>query len=626
LRKTWAKLSIVTFTLTALVAFVVLSVSGVVIADDPVYYNVTVDQTIYGCCNATINGTEVGVDTTVNVTVEGNTTFSINATFNATNCNWFWEWWDPANLETHANVTDPFSVNTTMNISDNTSLSAICDYFPTSPPLPTTVPVDYDTVEYSEEYMLVGFPYQRQNFAIDNEDGTGLHWAFYINSSAGDGGALCYRTSADGHDWSAQTELKDYANDYGYWPNYNGSSFSIWYDDTYNTVDIAFVNKSDSMLGDTLVYLRGTPLTNGSLVEADDWQIVYDEISTQIMGPSICTNSTGYPFIGATVYAWGDGGYGVMAFHSGTNDGTWTEHADFPMIDLGGEEGSYDQWVSVIPVTAGNVSLQYTSMYSMDGGYWYMAQNYLTHDGADSWTLGDTNWISLSYRLMEWQFMWPGPYHSEVHVPTEYNADDIFMVFNSYDGENVDLVFDTANDPESIWDNGYEDSLSNESYVAAMSIFDEDNNLVLTLNDMRNQGPLFSCPFDLDTYTWGNITQILSEEEAESYDDWIVAAYKHAIPLGFMWDYSPDEETWDLDYGWYGDWDEWWDNPSSDFPCWILWFILPLIVAVATLIYCLKTISDNLTLQNAATTMAIVVIVGFITFLIVKALLGNCGG
>jgi len=564
----WLKLTPL-LALTVAVVALVVAFSGVALAD-VAYYNVTVNMSYWDtCCNATVNGTLVETDTTANVSVEELTDFPINASYNGS-CNVFFGWGEtdpPAGGWPHPNVSNISAMDTTMNVSSNTTLFIFSMYIPTPAPLPTSIPANYSTVEYSDQ-MLVGFPYQRQNFVAED-----LHWSFYLNSSHGSG-ALCYRTSSDGYNWSAQTAIANYSNDYGYWPNYNGSSFSLWYDETYNYVHIAFVNVSDSMLGDTLIYERAIPLANGSLSSATGWRQVESPISTHLMGPSICTNSTGYPFIGVTGYAWGDGGDYVALYHSKVNNGLWSEHDDFPMYDFGNSSATGEQWISVLPVTDGNVSVQYSAIYMMDGGYYYMYQNYITHNGSDAWTDQGETLISSNYPVMSW-FMWfVGPYHSEVHVPTIYNDDDIFMVYTSYDGEFTNLVFDTANENGS-WDNGYEDSLSGDSYVAAMSIANSNIDLVLTLNDMRNQGPLYTSPYDIGTDTWGNISMLFNTSQAESYDDWIVAGYKYASPLGFQWVYSPDEGTFDLDYGWYGEWDR---TPTPIVPpgspvSYLLWMI-----------------------------------------------------
>lgn len=617
--------------LTTLVTLVVSIVAVTLVMSSVAFgasYNVTVNQGIFGCCNVTVNGTVVETGQTLNVTVNGGEPFDIIATFNtafAPSCDYFWGWWDQLTGNLSANVANTSDPTTTMCVSADAGLSAICMAFPTGTPIPTVAPVNYSTVEVSE-FQTVGYPYQRQNFVAHD-----LHWAFYNNYSAG---GLCYRTSSDGFNWSAQTLLKSYVTNYvdSWLYTYNGSAFGLWYDETSDYVHIGFVNNSNWSYGDILSYLRARPLSNGSLISSTGWVKVATEAFAQLRAPSVCVNTSGYPFIAATAYWWGDGGFNVQLYHSSTNNGLWTEHIGFPMCDFGNDSATYEKWISVLPVSAGNVSVQYVAQDLMEEGNDYPYQNYIYYNrSTGNWTDAGETKVS-SWALPWWNFFEGGPYHSEVAIASAENPDDIYMVWANYYGEMFYLSFDRAGaKDEDMWNHGYEEDITSGFYIAALSIFNDDGDLVVTANDQYRMAEwldLYTCPFEQTTDTWGNFSIMLNSTQAESYLDGIVAGYKYGSPLGFMWQYSDFEGVGNLDYGWYGDWEpeDWWDDPSNDFPCWILWFILPLVVAVATLIFCLKTISDNLTLQNAAMTMAIVVIVGFITFLIVKALLGNCGG
>ncbi len=458
----------------------------------------------------------------------------------------------------------------------------IYDYFPTPPPAPTAVPAEgWSEVEDSEN-EFVGFPYQRQNFYdVDDE----LFWAFYINSSEE---ALCYRTSPDGLNWSAQTTLKDWGSNLWiyYYPNfYNGSVFGLWYDETYDTVDIGFINQSDYWgSGETLVYLRATPLANGSL-SSNDWQVVdvIDGVATEMWAPSVCTNSTNYPFIAVTLWVWGgDGGYIGQLYHSSTNDGTWTEHGDFPMNGFAGMTGINDQWISVIPVSAGNVSVQYCAEYLMDGGDFYMFQNYVTHNASDTWTMGGESMISFM-PMPDWAIRGPGPFHSEVHIPTIYNTDDIFMVWSAWDDPDYYLYFDTAN-VNGTWDNGYEEEIANGSYTAAMSIFNDENDIVLTIDGWLWDMPIYTMPMEFDTYTWGNMSELIAGDEAYSYYSLIVSGYEAHSPLGFMWTHSEEEGEYDLYHGWYGEEEGGDPIVEEGTPLWYFLMLIPL-VSLALLIF-----------------------------------------
>ena len=144
-------------------------------------------------------------------------------------------------------------------------------------------PSTFSTVAYGQNLGSFGETFQRHNF-----DAVGLNWVFWNNGSA-----IIYSTSSDTVSWSTPSIFSSFSNlDSGY---SEGSSFSLWYDESANFVDIAYLNVSGT--NKAIYYDRFTPVSDGTIVKGTIQVAVAGSATHNYSTPSICVNQNDLPFI-----------------------------------------------------------------------------------------------------------------------------------------------------------------------------------------------------------------------------------------------------------------------------------------------------------------------------------------
>ncbi len=178
----------------------------------------------------------------------------------------------------------------------------------------------------SDGYATV-YPSQRKTFFAN-----GRFWVFYSKSAC-----LTYKTSTDGTNWSAETQIAQCGT---------GDHLAIHFDGTY--VHYAYAWNG-------LFYRRGLPNANGTIT----WSS-YNPRVVQFVGgtPTIAVDSDGYPFI--SYYT----GASYSVIKSALNNGTWSTATGFP-YSITSSTG-----VTLVPLSSGKIYVLYVSGTSLFGQLW----------------------------------------------------------------------------------------------------------------------------------------------------------------------------------------------------------------------------------------------------------------
>lgn len=199
------------------------------------------------------------------------------------------------------------------------------------PMLPVSVNAQ-STIDAAAGAHAIDFPYQRKSFYAN-----GRYWIFY-----GNGGQMCYRSSADGVTWSAKTNIRACGS--GQW-------FSVTFDGTY--VHYACYNEVGfpAPTG-TLYYRMGMPGATGVITwSAAEQTVITPDVCSNV---SIAADSNGYPWI-----LYKNTGLNLQSVHSITKDGTWTMAAGDPLTVKAGADGWYGV---IVALTGGKMLAVYANM------------------------------------------------------------------------------------------------------------------------------------------------------------------------------------------------------------------------------------------------------------------------
>ena len=166
----------------------------------------------------------------------------------------------------------------------------------------------FNVSEITNLYPSVRTPPQQSVVYAQN-----LYWFFYAPNNS----HICYRTSADGVEWSEETVLDIETTTWAM-----GASFDLKVDESDRLhMPTTFFTSSGN-----LSYRCGQLNSDGTI----DWvmsefgreyQTIFDPPSGNVQDPSLILDSDGYPWV---MSVWYDGTKVTRVWKSSTKDGTWT--------------------------------------------------------------------------------------------------------------------------------------------------------------------------------------------------------------------------------------------------------------------------------------------------------------
>ena len=463
---------------------------------------------------------------------------------------------------------------------------------------------DYGTILTDTGYV-VGDTYQRHTFIAED-----LHWVFYATDSA-----IYYTSSSDVDTWETPTKFDDYTCNLSPEECCNGSAFSLWYNLGENRVDIAFMNITGQ--NENIYYQRGRPESDGTIAWNNVQVAVPADANLTYSHPSICDNSLDYPFIAYMVYNGSN--YSGNLSTSTTNDSTWTAATNSTISSSISFNISTDVlYPSVIPVTAGNVSLQVAFKNLADA--YLLGQNYADYDiDTDTWAyplpaqfpLPATSYLDVSDLS----------YHSEIAWENASNPDDVYMIATANDSVlGQYLWWDRYGDTGSPWaDDG---ALDTGYYAGSIGIRNALGDLSVTAIELTQKTQLYNWDYDMTSMTWGTANAIDGVDATswlgpESDYDNAGTNYLGTIYYDNIVAFSPD-----LEYGCYGCTA---DTTPSTIPAsvtlmaWIVILVFGALVCLVLLAY-----GGYETIKGRGNTDLMKIgAIGFITFVIAAIIVEN---
>lgn len=380
---------------------------------------------------------------------------------------------------------------------------------------------------------VIGDTYQRHTFNAE-----GLHWVFYANADA-----IYYTSSADAITWATPTKFDDYLCNMS--PIYccNGSSFSLWYDEVANYVDIAWMNVTGPY--ENIYYRMGHPVANGSIGWYPSYVAVPKSVGLTYSHPSICDNTDDYPFIAYMVY--NGSAYSANISTDISNTGSWASATNSTISSSQSLNISLDvMYPSVVPVSNENISVMVVFDTGVD---FLLAQNYLHYNvSSDLWSypafatfpLPPTSSIDIGDLA----------YHSEIGWAGNLsNIDDVYVIATANDSLLGKYLF---YDRYGITPFTYDVALATGDYVGSIGIRNALGNLVVTAVEQTQKTQLYNDDYTQATQSWAGMVAIdgidaTSGIQTESDYDNAGTSYLGTIYYDNMAAYSPD-----LEYGCYG--------------------------------------------------------------------------
>lgn len=389
-------------------------------------------------------------------------------------------------------------------------------------------PLGNSTVAEGTSFDGLGMTYQRHSFyALDRE------WVFYVNSSSG---FIEYRSSTDNENWGGARQVLPHTCDrpYGYC-SWNGSDFSIWYNKPSGLVAMAVIPVGG--LNYDIMYTYGQPYSNGSIVWGNLSTAVDGDADLEYFAPSICVDTGGYPYIA----------YMAQNLSAGSMESWLTTSIQamnmdwLTFITVGNFTASANNvmYPSVIPITAGNISL----MYIADTGI--LGDLQLIQQYVNGWTMAlqpfsvvnsPLNPIDLNNAM----------YHSEVSINTSLNPDDIFVVWAENESGTNRMMFNRYGNPGENWLDGQE--LATYLNPSAISIRDTTGNVTVTAVNGVSLTAIMSSDGASPNYVMTPLTDVMNTSMT-----WygMMASYQNGSPLGFL--YLDNGMPFDLNLGEYGE-------------------------------------------------------------------------
>jgi len=388
-------------------------------------------------------------------------------------------------------------------------------------------PTAHSTVATGVGFDGLGMTYQRHNFyALDRE------WVFYVNSS---NGFIEYRSADDNENWGGAHQVLPHICDrpYGYC-SWNGSDFSIWYDEPSGMVAMAVIPIGG--MDYDILYTYGQPYSNGSIVWGNLSIAVEGEADLEYFAPSICVDTGGYPYI-----AYMAQNYSAGAMESWLTTSITHMHGDWFTFDVVGnftESENNVMYPSVIPITDGNISLMYVADTGLLGSL-QLIQQYV-----NGWTM-ETEPLSVVNSPLNPIDLNNAMYHSEVSINTSLNPNDIFVVWAENESGTNRMMFNRYGNPGENWMDSQE--LAMYLNPAAISIRNDIGGITVTAVNGISLTDIMSSDGARPNYVMTPLVDVMNTSMT-----WysIMASYQHGSPLGFL--YLDNGMPFDLNLGEYG--------------------------------------------------------------------------
>lgn len=388
-------------------------------------------------------------------------------------------------------------------------------------------PLAHSTVAGGVGFDGLGMTYQRHSFyALDRE------WVFYSNSS---NGFIEYRSSNDNENWGGAHQVLPHICDrpYGYC-SWNGSDFSLWYDEPSGMVAMAVIPIGG--MDYDILYTYGQPYSNGSIVWGNLSTAVEGETDLEYFAPSICVDTGGYPYIAYMAQNWSAG-----SMESWLTTSILVMDNDWFTFDIVGNfTGSENNvmYPSVIPITAGNVSLMYVADTGLLGNL-QLIQQYV-----NGWRM-ETEPLSVVNSPLNPIDLNNAMYHSEVSINTSLNPDDIFVVWAENESGVNRMMFNRYGNPGENWMDGQE--LATYLNPAAISVRNDIGGITVTAVNGISLTDIMSSDGARPNYVMTPLVNVMNTSMT-----WysMMASYQHGSPLGFL--YLDNGMPFDLNLGEYG--------------------------------------------------------------------------
>ena len=171
------------------------------------------------------------------------------------------------------------------------------------------------------DYYSINYPFQRHIFYMH-----GLLWIFYADIAGNH--IICYKTSPDGVNWSAQTNVVTAGG--------GAHGWSIYYDGTY--IHYARDNQTN---GQPLYYRRGTPNANGTITWSAERTVATPAGTDSFWYPTIIVDSTGHAWIGTMLNHSVGPTYDAVVYKNANTDDTWATDGGFPYTLASGVTDHY---------------------------------------------------------------------------------------------------------------------------------------------------------------------------------------------------------------------------------------------------------------------------------------------
>lgn len=391
-------------------------------------------------------------------------------------------------------------------------------------------PTDSSVVELDAGYVL-GDTYQRHSWYSD-----GRHWVFWSNDSQ-----ILYTSSADLLTWETPSLFTAYECLLPEESCCNGSVFSLFYDESLDRVDIAYLVQAD--YNTSLYYKRGRPESDGTIAWGNQQTALNATANVTYMHPSICITTEDYPYIAAMAYNMSSTAYEGWLTTSVNKSGIWTPATNSTVnISVMTNTSNGIFYPSVIPVSAGNVSVQY-ALIQAD---YIMGQNFADYNvSTDIWAYGTSQYpLPATSVLIPAEIM----RHSEVAFASINNSDDVYMVCKGNDSIiGTGLFYDRYGDSGTPWSS--DDYLEEDEIIATLSVRNALGNLVLTAVNTSDLANIYSADYTQATLSWNTITSVRPTNAQAAY---IMSSYDHSNSsyVDYLW--LDNGAPFDLALGCYG--------------------------------------------------------------------------
>jgi hypothetical protein len=447
----------------------------------------------------------------------------------------------------------------------------------------------------------LGSPFQHHSFIDD-----GVMWVFY---QADDTDQVVGSWSEDGVTWVALPAITACEATTA---ETVGGQFDSWFNAADDTVRFAVVNTS--LNNSAIKYCSyAVDSVAHTLTPESTWRVAVAGVANvSYRNPTICVNNDqvfityGYETLGTSdVY--------VMSTNNSAAS-PWVADVGFPMFNLS-KTGNKSEYGSVIPLfTSNNVSVQWATS---NGSVEKLEQAVIYWNGS-SWVEGANYAIDTSGWYLPSDQEWN---YNTVSIPTAINVNDVAIQCIQTNGSGYRVFFNRrANESDAWGSSGYYARNFGaggwaKDYVGAMGIRNAIYALVYSGWDVSGGSTaIYSNDFDVITGDWAGIANVATDANIPFVSTMSDYTYDPSGTgyIGFIYgDSAPSD---DLMYGLYGPAVP---TPVGDAGTTILQLILPLLIAVLTLILILKKMPEA-GVRGMIIAIGLSAIVGAIAFQIVK--------